>query len=77
MVHAIIVAGVSNVFEFILHVDPESMQGLEVLVINTGLLLTTILLSRFTYIYIENYFRNMAKTKLENTRFAKAQKNLA
>lgn len=77
MVHAIIVAGVSNIFEFILHIDPESVQGVQSLMINTGIVLITIFCSRFTFIYIEDHFRYMTKTKLEQMYIARAQKNLA
>lgn len=61
MIHALIVAGVSNLFEFILHWDIEARLGISSLVINLFILVIVIIISKYSYSIIETTFREKSR----------------
>jgi len=66
MIHALIVAGISNFFEYVLEIDLNNSLGLMAILINGSLVLLTILISKYSYLYIEKRFRDLAKQKIMN-----------
>src|SRR5690606_37650351 len=60
MTHDIILSFFSNLYEVVFKAVPKDL-GIWAVVINTFLVLLTILISRFTYIYVEKYFRDKTK----------------
>jgi peptidoglycan/LPS O-acetylase OafA/YrhL len=64
MIHSIILAGISNVFEYLLKFDLNSSLGFVSIVINILIVSIIIIISRFTYIHIEKKFRDLVKLKI-------------
>lgn len=60
MTHDIILSFFSNLYEVTFKSVPKNL-GLWAIIINLFLILLTILISRFTYIYVEKYFRDKTK----------------
>lgn len=60
LTHNIILSFFSNLWEVVFKTLPRNL-GIWAILINIVLLLLTILISRFTYIYIEKYFRDKTK----------------
>jgi peptidoglycan/LPS O-acetylase OafA/YrhL len=65
MVHLLVIAGASNVFEYILHWNLNSSLGSVSFAINLCLLITVVLISKCTYSLIELPFRERSR-KLTN-----------
>lgn len=61
LVHAIILAGVSNVFQHIFKYNLDSALGFTAVLINLSVLLVTIGISKYTYTYIEKRFRDKSR----------------
>jgi peptidoglycan/LPS O-acetylase OafA/YrhL len=61
MLHALILTGVSRIFEFILEWDIDSSLGYKSLLVNTALILVIVFLSKFSFNYIEVVFRNKSR----------------
>ncbi len=68
MIHSIVINVVGAFTNQIIKVNPLSIHGFETIAINILILLITITLSRFTYIYIEDKYRNVVKHKYVKTR---------
>jgi peptidoglycan/LPS O-acetylase OafA/YrhL len=64
MTHLIILAGISNIFEYVLEFDLDSSLGVLSILINLSILTITIIVSRFTYTHIEKRFRDLVKLKV-------------
>lgn len=64
MIHALVWAGVSNIFEHIFKINLDAPQGVLALAVNLLLLGVIIFISKYSYIYIEKKFRDLIKTKV-------------
>jgi len=63
MVHGLIVAGTSNLFEFILKYDLHAGLGFTAMFINIFIIIITIFISKYTYTYIEKKYRDLIRAK--------------
>jgi hypothetical protein len=45
-------------------INPEKVSGMESVVLNIIIMAVTLLVSRFTYVYIEDKFRRLVKKKV-------------
>ncbi len=70
MIHALVLAGVSNIFEYLLKWDIQSSLGFYSLIINFLSLLVIIVLSKYSYSLVEKPFRD--KSKILVRRYGKA-----
>lgn len=61
MLHALIWAGAANIFQHLLKIDLDAPQGMLAIIMNTLLLVVIILLSRYSYGYIEKPCRDWVK----------------
>jgi len=68
MVHALIVAMTSNIFEFILKYDLHKGLGVLSIIINICIILITIYISKYTYKYIEDRYRNKTRKFISQNR---------
>ncbi|MGP4843927.1 acyltransferase family protein [Marinobacter sp. 1Y8] len=66
LVHGLVLAGLHNVFEYVLKVDIDAAMGVKSLFINGLALAITIVVSRYTYTHIEKRFRDQVKTWVSN-----------
>jgi len=66
MTHALIVSLTSKMFEFVLKCDLDQGMGSLSLVLNTLMILLTIFISKYTYIFIEDRFRNKTRKYLSS-----------
>ena len=60
MTHDVILSFFTNIYEVLAKGDPKDI-GIWAIGANIGLILITLLVSRFTYIYVEKYFRDKVK----------------
>ena len=60
MTHDIILSFFSNLYEIVFKTAPKNL-GVWAVLINIALILLTVLISRFTYLYVEKYFRDKVK----------------
>ncbi|MBX2869992.1 MAG: acyltransferase [Acidiferrobacterales bacterium] len=65
MTHALIISFTRSFSEYVLGVELSEVQGFVSIVLNCALLFFTVLISRYTYIYVEELFRNMVKHKIQ------------
>lgn len=73
MLHALVWAGVSNIFEHILKINLDEPQGWLSVAVNIPLLIVIIVMSRYSYIHIEKRFRDLIKTKVVDRQHKPAQ----
>ncbi len=64
MVHAIVLAGFSNIFEYILKFNINTSLGFLSIVLNISMFAITIFISKYTYINIEKRFRDVVKLRV-------------
>ena len=64
MVHAFIISVVATFSKQILRIDPSELHGLSSILANCLLLVATIVVSRITYVFIEDKYRRVIKAKL-------------
>lgn len=64
MMHRLVQFGVSNVFEFVLGIDPKAPTGWVSVAFNTVMLILIIALSRCTYEWVEKPCRDWVKNRL-------------
>jgi peptidoglycan/LPS O-acetylase OafA/YrhL len=65
LLHAMILGGISNIFEYIFKIDPNIPQGIVAITINSLVLVLTIILSKYSYQYIEKKYRDIIKLKVQ------------
>lgn len=70
MVHKLVLVFASNLFEFVLKIEPKGM-GMTAVAINAVLLAVIILVSRFTYVHIEKRFRDLVRSRVVGERGAR------
>lgn len=58
-------AVIMNIFMHILYIKPETTFGFTSIIINVIVILSIIAISKYSYIYIEKYFRDLVKIKLK------------
>lgn len=58
-------AVIMNIFMHVLYINPETTFGFTSIIINAVVILSIILISKYTYIYIEKYFRDLVKIKFK------------
>ena len=75
MLHAIIIAIIYNIFKFILKFDLETSLGFLAITVNITIVLITIVISKYSYIYIEDRFRKIIKTKVDKLQPANNVRN--
>ena len=71
MVHGIILAGISNIFEYILKINLDVGFGFLAIIYNIFILGVIVFLSKYTYVYIEQRFRNIVKRKVNQANESK------
>jgi peptidoglycan/LPS O-acetylase OafA/YrhL len=64
MVHALVSAGVSNVFEYVLKFNLSEPLAYMSILVNLSVLAITIYISKHTYQYVEKRFRDLVKSKV-------------
>lgn len=65
MTHRLIQFGVSNVFEFVLGIDPKSAMGWPSIPLNLVMLVGIIWFSRYTYEWVEKPCRDWVKNRVQ------------
>lgn len=65
MMHRLMQFAVSNVFEFILHIDPKAPMGWGSVMLNAVMLIAIIAVSRQTYEWVEKPSRDWVKAKVK------------
>lgn len=71
MTHRLIQFGVSNVFEFVLQIDPKVPMGWPSLPLNLIMLVVIIWFSRYTYEWIEKPSRDWVKNRVQERHLQK------
>lgn len=67
MIHRLLQFGVSNVFEFVLGIDPKAPAGWTSVALNSAMLILIICLSRFSYEWVEKPSRDWVKSRLRRS----------
>jgi peptidoglycan/LPS O-acetylase OafA/YrhL len=67
MIHRLLQFGVSNVFEFVLGIDPKAPTGWTSVALNSAMLILIIYLSRFSYEWVEKPSRDWVKNRLRRS----------
>lgn len=71
MTHRLIQFGVSNVFEFVLKIDPKVAMGLPSVPLNLAMLVVIIWFSRYTYEWVEKPSRDWVKNRVQQRNLQK------
>jgi peptidoglycan/LPS O-acetylase OafA/YrhL len=66
MLHAIVLSFTDSVFKYIFKINSDNINGITSLLVNATIILVVVLLSRFTYIYIEDRYRKIIKSKINS-----------
>ena len=61
MIHALTISVIANVAKYVFEIDPELIHGYNAIIMNTLLVILIIFISQFTYIHIENRYREIIK----------------
>ncbi|MBA6361628.1 acyltransferase [Colwellia sp. BRX8-6] len=67
LLHSIILGGITNILEYVFNIDPNIPQGIIAIIINSSVLIITIILSKYSYQLIEKKYRDIIKLKVWKT----------
>ncbi|SET27796.1 Peptidoglycan/LPS O-acetylase OafA/YrhL, contains acyltransferase and SGNH-hydrolase domains [Marinobacter segnicrescens] len=70
MMHRLLQFGVSNVFEFVLGINPKAPTGWTSVALNSAMLILIIYLSRYSYEWVEKPSRDWVKNRLRRQELA-------
>lgn len=61
LLHIFVILFFENIFISVFHVLPESIKGFYSLILNTLICIITIIISKYSYKFVEGYFRKQSK----------------
>ena len=65
MVHVLVLSITGYIIHHVFHINPMDINGIPAIAINSLMLTIIVIISRYTYVFVEDKYRKLVKSKIE------------